>query len=51
MGASENLIGSLHDGNIEILYEHYKDDPMIKWKDSIKKVVGIERPTETGMDI
>lgn len=33
------------------LYARYKDDPIIKFKDSIKKVVGIERPIEMGLDV
>jgi DNA repair photolyase len=32
------------------LYRKYKDDPIIKWKDSIKAVVGIERSTVKGLD-
>lgn len=32
------------------LYNLYKDDPMVKWKDSIKAVVGLERHTEKGLD-
>ena len=33
------------------LYRRYKDDPMVKWKDSIKQVVGLDRPTVKGLDI
>lgn len=33
------------------LYKRYKHDSKVKWKESIKKVVGIEIPTKTGMDI
>jgi DNA repair photolyase len=33
------------------LYEYLKDHPKVKWKDSIKKVVGIEEPEEVGLDI
>jgi hypothetical protein len=33
------------------LYARHRDDTVIKWKDSIKKVVGIERPTEKGLDV
>ena len=29
----------------------YKNDPIIKFKDSIKEVVGMDRPTEAGLDI
>ena len=39
------------DYNIKRIYEWFKDNPKVKWKDSIKKVVGIETPKETGMDI
>lgn len=37
--------------NIVALYEKLKDNPKIKWKESIKKVVGLEIPTEAGLDI
>jgi DNA repair photolyase len=40
-----------YDENIMALYVRYKDNPKIKWKESIKKVVGIEVPTEKGLDI
>jgi len=33
------------------LYKKYKDHPKIKWKESVKKIVGIEIPTERGLDI
>jgi len=36
---------------IKTIYEHFKDLPKIKWKESYKKVVGIEVPTEKGLDI
>lgn len=32
------------------LYEKYKDNPQIKWKESIKKIVNIEIPTIKGLD-
>lgn len=35
---------------IKALYAKHKDDPMIKYKDSIKKVVGLERLEEAGLD-
>jgi DNA repair photolyase len=37
--------------NIWTLYHRYKEDPKIKWKESIKEIVGIESPTEEGLDI
>lgn len=39
------------DENIFEIYSKLKDNPLIKWKDSIKKVVGIEAPVEAGLDI
>ena len=39
------------DSNILSIYNELKDNPLIKWKDSIKKVVGIEAPAEAGLDI
>ena len=33
------------------IYAEHKDNPKIKWKDSIKKVVGIEKPLSQGMDV
>lgn len=32
------------------LYLRYKDNPKVKWKESIKKVVGLEIATEPGLD-
>ncbi len=39
------------DENIIKLYNQFKDHPKIKWKESIKKVVGLDIPTEKGLDI
>jgi len=33
------------------LHGRYGNDPLIKWKDSIKKVAGLERPEEKGLDV
>jgi DNA repair photolyase len=33
------------------LYAKYKDDPKVKWKESCKKIVGLDIPTEAGLDI
>lgn len=40
-----------NDDAIRALFARYKDDPKIKWKDSIKQVVGLQRPTTSGMDV
>ena len=49
--ASEKWLAIYTDDFIWSLYRRYKDDPMVKWKDSIKQVVGIESPEKVGMDM
>jgi hypothetical protein len=39
------------DKMIWAIYNQYKDNPKIKWKNSIKKVVGLPPAPEPGMDI
>ena len=39
------------DENIIEIYNFFKNNEKIKWKESIKKIVGIEVPTEKGLDI
>ena len=48
---AEKLIASLSDEWILELYDFYKDNPKVKWKESIKRVVNIEVPTVKGLDI
>lgn len=48
---AERLIASQSDERILALYERLKNHPLVKWKESIKEVVGIEIPTEAGQDI
>ncbi|MFZ4564636.1 MAG: hypothetical protein ACOYNU_14755 [Bacteroidales bacterium] len=45
------LVESQSNGYIWDLYSRHMEDPHIKWKESIKKVVGIEVPIESGLDI
>ena len=33
------------------IYEMFKNDPLIRWKDSYKKVIGLDRPDTPGLDI
>jgi DNA repair photolyase len=49
--AAEELIKSQSNGWALGLYQHFKDNPQIKWKDSMKKVLGLHRPSEMGLDI
>ena len=48
--AAEQLLEWQSDEAIKNLYETYKNNPLIKWKESIKKVVGIEISTIKGED-
>ena len=47
---AEELISWQNDKNIKLLYRKYKNNPQIKWKESIKKVVDIKIPTQSGLD-
>jgi hypothetical protein len=38
------------DETILEIFDHLKNHPLIKWKESIKKIVGIEIPKEQGLD-
>jgi DNA polymerase III delta prime subunit/DNA repair photolyase len=49
--AVEKIHANQTDEKVLEIYEQYKDNPKVKWKDSIKKVVGIEAPPAPGMDI
>ena len=44
------LISTFTDDFVWTLYRQYDDDQMVKWKDSIKQVIGLPRPTVKGMD-
>lgn len=48
--AAKQLLIWQSDDSIKALYEVYKDNPKIKWKESIKKVVGLEISTKKGED-
>lgn len=41
----------LSESYIHALYERYKNNPKVKWKDTIKKIVGIPISDEAGLDI
>lgn len=49
--ADELIAWQSDEGNIRGLYNRFKNNPKVKWKESIKKVVGIKVSTEKGMDI
>jgi hypothetical protein len=48
---AEKLTAMQTDNWIQQLYLQYKANPQIKWKESIKKVVGIVIPAEKGLDV
>ena len=48
---AEELIAQLSDDWIWELFATFKNNPKIRWKESIKKVVNIEVPFECGLDI
>jgi hypothetical protein len=39
------------DGNIKHLYSQFKDNPLIKWKESIKTVLGLKVSIVAGLDV
>lgn len=46
-----DLMNNQSDNKIHDLYNKLKSNPKIKWKESIKKVVGLTIPTVKGLDI
>lgn len=48
---ARKLLEQQNDNYLRNLHARFKDDPLIRFKDSIKKAVGIERPTAKGLDI
>jgi len=51
LARASELISAQSDDAIVRIYGQYKDNPLISWKDSIKKVVGIKGPAEKGLDV
>ncbi len=50
MRRGESLMASQSDTAIRALYRRHRRNPKIKWKDSIKAIVGISRPSVAGLD-
>ena len=50
MDAATMLMASQSDERIHTLYARLMDEPKVKWKESVKVVVGIAVPTEAGLD-
>jgi DNA repair photolyase len=51
VNAAKLLVASQSDDRIQALYARLKDEPKVKWKESIKTVVGIALPEEAGLDV
>lgn len=47
---ANKLLSQQDEKFIKYLYDVYKGDQKIKWKDSIKEILGLERLTEPGLD-
>lgn len=45
------LTNRQNDTAIRALYSRHRHDPLIKWKDSIKAIVGLSRPHAAGLDV
>ena len=39
------------DGTYRRVYDYLNGHPLVRWKDSIKEALGLERPTEAGLDV
>jgi len=48
---AEELESSLSEKWALSLFDLYKDNPKLKWKESMKKILNIEVPTQIGLDI
>lgn len=46
MGKANQLIEWQSDANIHDLYQRLKDDPQIRWKESIQQVIGLQGPVQ-----
>jgi hypothetical protein len=51
MARADTLIASQNNIAIRGLYERYKYNPKIRFKESIKKVVGLKLLSTAGMDL
>ena len=48
---ARKLNGVWTDEAVRALYERYKNDPLIRWKDSVKTIVGLPKATRKGQDV
>jgi DNA repair photolyase len=50
MAAARRLLGDLSDAHIVCLYNAYRHNPKVKWKESVKKTVGLTLSESRGRD-
>jgi len=50
LASARELNAVWDDDAVRVLFARFKDDPVIRWKDSIKKVVGIPEASRKGLD-
>lgn len=48
---ADELMAMHSDEYIRAIYEKFKEDSRIRWKESIKKIVGLPPPESAGLDI
>jgi len=48
--ACDRLEGQQSDDRIQKIFGQLKDEPLVRWKDSIKRVMGLKLAEEAGMD-
>ena len=51
MYAGQHLVDLWSDEAVKKLYKAVSKNPQIRWKDSLKKVLGMDRPTKKGLDV
>jgi len=51
MTIAQQLISNHSNERIFAIYQNLKNNSKIKWKESIKKIIEIERPKEKGLDV
>ncbi len=48
---ADSLMADVNDDVVRRLFERYREDPKIRWKDSLKKLLALPRPTAKGLDV
>jgi DNA repair photolyase len=51
MASADELNNIWTDDAVRVLYAKHGGNPQVKWKESMKEILGLDRPTEAGLDI